>query len=301
MEVAHRTGKPATSVLSINVTSNSCEETYNEEICWICLDTASLEKPLHQPCRCPRPVHRECLARWQLQSAGSRRETHCDFCKDALPDWKQVLTPACGAAAPAVMNVNFDSKTYSFDVQPGQDGYKLFTEAIRKAFCLPDDSELNITFTCDEPSTGALLTLQGAGAYDAAVHCAAVSAARRLHSSRSAPASPATSTDGSVTPGASATSGATSTSTSSDLHHAHSHHHPSRRTDTLLPASAGHTQPQRLTRSASAPPATPSSDSSGGGVTNITSHAAAAHRSNRRLTGLGRKLRAAINDFLTSK
>jgi hypothetical protein len=55
------------------------------------------------------------------------------------------------------MNVNFDNKTYSFQVSPGADGYRQFTEAIRKAFHLPEDSELNITFTCDEPSTGGQL------------------------------------------------------------------------------------------------------------------------------------------------
>jgi hypothetical protein len=64
------------------------------------------------------------------------------------------LTPTCGANAPAVMNVNFDGRTYSFEVKPGLKGYQEFTEAIRRAFSLPDDSELNITFTCDEPSTG---------------------------------------------------------------------------------------------------------------------------------------------------
>lgn len=83
-----------------------------------------------------------------------RRELFCDFCNSRLPEWKNVLTPSCGATAPAVMNVNFDNKTYSFQVAPGPDGYKQFTEAIRKAFRLPDDSELNITFTCDEPSSG---------------------------------------------------------------------------------------------------------------------------------------------------
>ena len=45
-------------------------------------------------------------------------------------------------------------KTYSFEVKPGPAGYRQFTEAIRQAFHLPEDSELNITFTCDEPSTG---------------------------------------------------------------------------------------------------------------------------------------------------
>lgn len=168
-----------------------------------------------------------------------RKETHCEFCDARLPDWKGTLTPQCGANAPAVMNVNFDGRTYSFEVKPGPEGYRQFTEAIRRAFNLPDDSELNITFTCDEPTTGSagavcgggrlapskpwlclrvlslpsclmaalphrapaltapapprlplpaavdngsLLTLQGSGAYDAAVHCASVSAARRLTS-----------------------------------------------------------------------------------------------------------------------
>lgn len=153
---------------------------------------------------------------------------------------KACACAACrGAAAPPHVQV-----------KPGPEGYRQFTEAIRRAFNLPDDSELNITFTCDEPTTGSagavaawgiraagaataavsarrrgvepaepapllapdlhamcadrapaltapapprlpvpaavdngsLLTLQGSGAYDAAVHCASVSAARRLTS-----------------------------------------------------------------------------------------------------------------------
>ena len=72
-----------------------------------------------------------------------------------LPDWKGILTPRYGASAPAVMNVNFDGQTYSFEVKPGPDGYRRFTDAIRRAFTLPEDSELNITFTCDEPGIGA--------------------------------------------------------------------------------------------------------------------------------------------------
>ncbi|KAK9838039.1 hypothetical protein WJX74_010289 [Apatococcus lobatus] len=184
-------------------------------ICWICLDCSRPGNPLATACRCPRVAHAGCLARWCLQSAGTRKETHCEFCDGRLPDWKSALTPRCGANAPAVMNVNFDGRTYSFEVKPGPDGYRQFTEAIRRAFSLPEDSELNITFTCDEPTTGmerpqppppppppaapvcvsqpapvpgSLLTLQGAGAYDAAVHCASVSAARRMEQQRYSPA-----------------------------------------------------------------------------------------------------------------
>lgn len=39
-------------------------------------------------------------------------------------------------------------------MHPHTQGYKEFTNSIRSAFSLPMDSELNITFTCDEPSTG---------------------------------------------------------------------------------------------------------------------------------------------------
>lgn len=149
-------------------------------VCWICLDGPEANRPLVHACRCPSWTHAECVARWQLQSAGTRRETHCDFCRERLPAWKDVLTPDGDTeGATAVMNVNFNSKTYSFTVSPGPDGYRQFTHAIRRAFRLPEDSELNITFTCDEPSSGSLLTLSGPGAFDAAVHCAAVSAKRR--------------------------------------------------------------------------------------------------------------------------
>jgi hypothetical protein len=41
-------------------------------------------------------------------------------------------------------------------------GYQEFTESIRRAFSLPSDSELNITFTCDEPSSGEV-TVGGEG------------------------------------------------------------------------------------------------------------------------------------------
>ncbi|KAA6426268.1 MAG: zygote specific ZYS1 [Trebouxia sp. A1-2] len=140
-------------------------------ICWICLDVGRADTALMRPCNCPRYAHAGCLARWQLQSAGSRRETHCEFCDCTLPEWKSTLTPVCGANAPAVMNVNFDGQTYSFEVKPGSAGYKQFTQAIREAFSLPEDSLIH---------AGSLLTLQGAGAYDAAVHCASVSAARRI-------------------------------------------------------------------------------------------------------------------------
>lgn len=151
-----------------------------DEVCWVCLGAGTPDDELTKPCCCPRLCHAACIARWQLQSAGTRREKACEFCSEVLPDWRGILTPATGVnLQSACMNVNFFSKIYSFKVMPGPEGYQEFTAAIRKSFSLPQDSELNITFTCDDPSTGAMLTLQGPRAYDAAVYCAAISAARR--------------------------------------------------------------------------------------------------------------------------
>ncbi|GMH33955.1 hypothetical protein BSKO_01789 [Bryopsis sp. KO-2023] len=197
-DVGNRKLKERGSTFSFtsDCTVPSAETVEDAPICWICLDPSTPERELTLPCKCPRHCHPLCLARWQLQSAGTRRETRCEFCDGVLPDWRSTLTPDCGANAPAIMNVNFDGRTYSFEVKPGASGYLQFTEAIRHAFQLPSDSELNITFTCDEPcsalqcqepptdAAGNLLTLQGAGAYDAAVYCASVSAARRQMQSR---------------------------------------------------------------------------------------------------------------------
>ena len=41
--------------------------------CWICFgDEDTPEEPLYFACKCPHQVHRRCLARWQLFSAGKR-------------------------------------------------------------------------------------------------------------------------------------------------------------------------------------------------------------------------------------
>ncbi|CAG9462571.1 unnamed protein product [Pedinophyceae sp. YPF-701] len=185
--------KRETRRAELSDSGHTTEVDAEDEVCWICLDGADPEAKggLHRPCKCPRFIHDQCLARWQLQSAGTRKEKECEFCGSQLPDWRTVLTPTCGCVAPAIMNVNFNGSTYSFEVAPGEDGYKRFTERIRTAFSLPADSELNITFTCDEPSSGSLVTLQGPGAYDAAVHCACISAAKRAANGQAPQAAPA--------------------------------------------------------------------------------------------------------------
>lgn len=97
----------------------------SDEICWICLDENKRGQELRSPCACPRKVHPQCMARWQLQQAGRPEETNCRycglhlvmprlscgcrlwnlyfrpvtltpacrFCKKSLLDWKDSLTP----------------------------------------------------------------------------------------------------------------------------------------------------------------------------------------------------------------
>ena len=50
-----------------------------DDVCWICLGTE--ERDLLRPCGCPnRFVHRHCLAKWQLMSAG-REWVACRVCE----------------------------------------------------------------------------------------------------------------------------------------------------------------------------------------------------------------------------
>ena len=44
----------------------------NKDVCWICLEEEKSDHCLVAPCKCPRKAHSKCLARWQLQSAGSK-------------------------------------------------------------------------------------------------------------------------------------------------------------------------------------------------------------------------------------
>ena len=172
------------------------------------------------PCACPRPVHAACLARWQLHSAGTPEETSCRFCQGQLPDWKGVLTPAevrhagweesedGGAAettspggetppAPSAssspprlhprlrhpaptMSVTFNGVVHHIVVRGGPNGYAAFVSDVRRIFHIDAGHDMQLAFDCADPVTGALVKLNGAGAYQAAVHCAAISAAKRM-------------------------------------------------------------------------------------------------------------------------
>lgn len=161
-------------------TNNTCQDC---EHCWICLETAKTA-PLIKPCACPRFVHEKCIARWQLQSAGKREESQCRFCGQSLPDWKKNMTPAnVTPCRTAVMAVVLNGQEHRITVEPGPKGRSQFEAEIRRLFGLSQDDELEFTFDCQAPGEDVgraeNLLLEGKNAFEAAFHCAAVTAALR--------------------------------------------------------------------------------------------------------------------------
>jgi len=78
--------------------------------CWVCLAPDDQAQPLVQPCRCPRPVHQACLARWQLQSVGRRYVRHM-----ITTDPKRLLTKRAEAADADASSEDVDN--HLFDQQ----------------------------------------------------------------------------------------------------------------------------------------------------------------------------------------
>lgn len=154
--------------------------------CWICLegeDGDTPERLENMPCACPRLVHAKCLARWQLQKAGAAEELMCRFCKRQLPDWRQHMTPqSVKPAANAVMAVVLNGCEHRITVSRGKSGRKEFERQIRRLFNVDDSDSIDFTFDCSIPDPGEhgqTVQLNGKNAYDAAFHCAAVTAAMR--------------------------------------------------------------------------------------------------------------------------
>ncbi|WIA07938.1 hypothetical protein OEZ85_007415 [Tetradesmus obliquus] len=126
------------------------------ESCWVCLSGLedAPEKQLELACRCPRPVHRECLARWQLQQAGRREEHYCRFCEKAYPDWKDSLTPKELKPSTPIMAVSVRGRVHKLRVRPGPDGKEDFKRQVRALLGYDDSMEFDVIFECKTPHSG---------------------------------------------------------------------------------------------------------------------------------------------------
>ncbi|KAL6763364.1 hypothetical protein V8C86DRAFT_350291 [Haematococcus lacustris] len=136
------------------------------EVCWVCLGDGTQEE-LKLPCKCPRPVHTSCLARWQLQSAGRSEEQACRFCHSTLPDWRPSLTPPGLRPASPVMSIHHNGETHLVKVSPGPEGLLRFQAEVRRLLRLQDDQEFEISFECKVPGDVSKMELKGMTSYDA--------------------------------------------------------------------------------------------------------------------------------------
>lgn len=148
-----------------------------QDVCWICHDDNG-QCPLEKICSCPwLRVHRRCLARWQLQQAGKVEEKECRFCGEVLPDWREAHEHL--PKGKPVMTVVHENVVHQVVVEPGEYGQRKFQQDIRKIFGLKEDDAIQLTFGCRLPDSPHEVTLDGWTSYDAAVHCASLSAGQR--------------------------------------------------------------------------------------------------------------------------
>lgn len=81
------------------------------------------------------------------------------------------------------MTVVHGGQTYQVHVEPGSDGKKAFDAKIREIFNLSPDDAVELTFGCKVPGLNeGEVTLSGWESFDAAVHCASISAGLRTAS-----------------------------------------------------------------------------------------------------------------------
>jgi len=150
--------------------------------CWLCLEQDS---SLERPCNCPRYSHPVCLARWQVRCAGEFEETRCRFCKCSLPDWRKVLP--C-APANVEIRVVCGGKTHRLVSRPG-DSYENFQSRVWSVCGLPSGTPLELSFNFNDPFSGDAITVKGSGAYNAAVHCGAITMKKQAMPTSPPPAS----------------------------------------------------------------------------------------------------------------
>ncbi|GLC36113.1 hypothetical protein PLESTB_001379300 [Pleodorina starrii] len=162
-------------VSSVDVEANS------EQSCYICLQEGTDTKPLLTPCACKgRPVHRECLARWQLHSSGKSEEKKCRFCdREYDVDWQSTLLDSDelneDTPKPLMAAVVFNNTVYKIPILPGPEGKAAFKRKVNELFGLSNRMfEVAFEVKLQEDK----VNLRGLSAYEAATRCAAMSARR---------------------------------------------------------------------------------------------------------------------------
>lgn len=150
----------------------------DQNCCYICLAEREDSK-LIRPCACPRWVHEDCAARWQLQKAGTSEEKNCRFCHEPLTQWQQVWRIEKVQSRKARFGIEIDGKLVVIEAERGPEGRAQFLETVRELIGATDDQALDFEFNVKAPVTEDVVTLSGLDAFDSAMHCALHHASKR--------------------------------------------------------------------------------------------------------------------------
>lgn len=123
--------------------------------CWICLGEDGI---LHNPCECPRHVHKACLAKWQINNIGREEEDHCRFCLQILPDWRTYFEKENASNS---QSTYFRVRLNGYDkkLQVATDGFDSFEQQVREAFNIDERQGFDIVYTCKLPGAETTITL----------------------------------------------------------------------------------------------------------------------------------------------
>mmetsp|Transcript_7348 Transcript_7348/g.14479 ORF Transcript_7348/g.14479 Transcript_7348/m.14479 type:complete len:90 (+) Transcript_7348:244-513(+) len=77
------------------------------------------------------------------------------------------------------MAVVYNGTVHKIPVRLGPEGVAEFKARVKALFGFSEDVDFDVTFECKSPTSEEKLLLKGLDCYEAATHCAAVSAAKR--------------------------------------------------------------------------------------------------------------------------
>jgi len=77
------------------------------------------------------------------------------------------------------MAVVYGEVVHKIPVRPGPEGIAEFKAKVKSLFGFPPDLDFEVTFECKDPASEEKVLLKGLKCFEAATHCAAVSAAKR--------------------------------------------------------------------------------------------------------------------------
>ena len=139
----------------------SCED---GDECWICLDASvsNPENPIISPCRCPRVCHKNCLARWQLES----NERNCRFCGEDQSRWKMK------SPKKYTIFIAYKQRTYKLTINPNTYNEANFVRQIKMLLGIPMESAVQVHVYLNDFFNNTKFCTYGADRIDNMIHYA---------------------------------------------------------------------------------------------------------------------------------